>query len=244
LNYITPQQHIHSIAFSFSKLFILDIKAAHELHVYYPAYRLLYYGNTGILVISGAVFNPLLPILMQITKIFSELIKKNILHRAITLYDIRIHEIELRYTFLQCQPFICKTAGFRKVENRYLSRDYRQIYRSNGELKGTRKSSLCVQVNGADTAGSLIFNITGQKCRYLSLMHLAFTVPQLFESLKPLLVCFLTQATNPSVFNIQPSYLHFIDPRFLAIFNNAGWFSDSPFVKQRISQKLRGGGVY
>jgi hypothetical protein len=233
MSYVSPLLQIHSLALSFPKGFIRDIRAAHELNCRYPAYRLLYYGDTGILVIAGAVINPAVPILAQAVRAFTELIQNGILYPGIQLANVRLHELELRYTFWQCQPFICKSAGFRKVGNRYLSRDYRQVYRSNGELKETRKSFVCVELHRGGAASSLILNIAGRRRQHLSLFHLSLTTPRLFSELAPLLSCFLSQAASPIDFGISPHCLPYLDPQFIALFANAGWFQAGPFVRKR-----------
>ncbi|WP_010256952.1 hypothetical protein [Treponema primitia] len=231
---------IHSLALAFNKAFIRNIEEAHGLNINYPAYRLLYYGNTGILVIAGVVLNPIIPILTQIANIFIQLIHKGILYPNISITDLRIHELELRYTFLYYQPFLCKSSGFRKVGNRYLSRDYRKYYRTNGELKETRKSFLCIESH--NNSSSVIFNITGKKRQYLCLSDLTLTIPQLFCKLMPLLSCFLSQATNPFFFNINHNYLPYLCPDFIAILRKAGWFNNyNRFVKKRVHNFNPGG---
>jgi hypothetical protein len=241
---LPPSLHIHSLALSFAKEHIIDLEAAHTLHQYYPAYRLLYYGNTGILVVNGAVFNSVEPVVWQVSQVVNILVKNKIINQYIQLYHFRLHELELKYQFKDCQPFILNKAQFSRVNGRYLSNDYRQYFRGNGDLKETQKSFICVETNNHYNTATLILNLSGRKAQYLSMFLLQTSIHILFQRLSPVLSCYLTQVTTPEYFNIDTKYLQNISSEFLAIFKDAGWFTEERFVKKRVRNFKDGGRLW
>ncbi|GHV83692.1 hypothetical protein AGMMS50212_10320 [Spirochaetia bacterium] len=238
---IDPQLYIHSIALSFNKVFINNLHSAHRLAEIYPAYRLLYYGDRGILLVNGNVINTVEPVIHQVYWILTGLVKMGILNGDIRLYHLTLHELELKYCFSYSQPFFCSPNGFSKVNNRWLSNDYCRIYRSNGELKGAQKSFICAELFHRENRANLIFNLSGRKRQYLSLQILGYTIPHLFIQLIPLLSCYLTQAANPDDFRIETEYLYYMRPEFRQIFENAGWFTEDRFVRKRFRKNSDGG---
>jgi hypothetical protein len=229
-----PSFYIHSLALSFNKAFIRDMQAARNLSGRHPAHRLLYYGDTAILIIYGALFNPLEPVIAQIVPIIQRLQAIGILYQNLQFTDMKIHELEVKFIFPYFQPFICHSSGFRKVENLFLSRDYRKIYRSNAEVKGMQKSFVCVSLQNYGMSSNLILNIAGRKRQYLSMLLLNLCVPAMLPYLTTLLSCFLSQAVTPEDFTIHPNFLPYLDTDFTKIFTDAGWFSENPFVKKRV----------
>lgn len=245
MTYAEPQMHIHSLALSFPMLFIRDLQAAHKLAEVYPALRLLYYGDTGILVISGAVFNPDGPVIWQAYTILISLMRMGIITQHLRIYHLNVHELELKYSFVYFQPFICRPPGFLRVNNRWLSTDFRRFYRRDGELKGSQKSFICVEPNRGGYKANLIFNFSGRKRRYLSMPLLHLSTPGVFNQLAPLSSIYLTQAASPNDFMIDPQYIPFLRPDFVQVFSDAGWFDKiNGFVRKRVRDFNNGGALW
>jgi hypothetical protein len=141
--------------------------------------------------------------------------------------------------FVSCNPFIFNHCGFTQVGyNLWQSNDGRRIYRPAGEYKGNQCSFITLESTNGGC--NLQFNLSGRKKQYLGLVIFRMTLPQLFVQLTPLLSCYLTQTTTPQEFCIDSQFIPLLSPEFTAIFGNANWFNDAPFIQKRVRNSVRG----
>jgi hypothetical protein len=235
-----PTYHISSLALSFDRTLLENLDAVRALNATSLAQHIDVYGNTGIITIAGGFFNCFEPLVYQLCTVITKLIQDTVFCKYIKITDFRIYSLELKYMF-SCNPFVFNNSGFTQTGyNKWQSNDFRRIYRPDGEYKGNQRSFITLESTNGGYSVNLQFNLSGRKRQYLGLVIFRLTVPQLFIQLTPLLSCYLTQTVTPQEFSLDSQFIPLLAPDFTAIFANANWFSNTPFIQKRVRNNVRG----
>jgi hypothetical protein len=233
----TPLFFLRQLTLSFDKSFLLNKDLAHNLNSQYPWIRLLYYGNSAILIIYGSRFVYDQPLWYTVQAVIQWLQAGNILSKNLNVLNCSLHEIIVGFNFIDCHPFWADPNFFHKKDNMYFSPDNKPKFRSDGSQKTYPKSFLCFE-DLENKGANLIFTFSGDNCQYLSMNIINYSIPYLLPLLSQIITCKLTQVATPQTFKVKESLFSYFETYFTDIFDNAHWFDQDLFSRKRIDRNL------
>ena len=152
-----------------------------------------------------------------------------------------VHDMRLNFDFPVGNIIWCFAPDFYLVNgNSYLSADHKIKYRGDRyTVKERQKSLICygpLDRNHREKPSQLTLHISG---KYREIVDWDDFLPNGGLSIPfwQRLSNRLTQIVTPETFQINPSFIFFMNPVFLNLFSKTGWFSGEPFVKRRNRNK-------
>jgi hypothetical protein len=159
-------------------------------------------------------------------------------------YQANIHEIKLRFDIDIPGVIFCRTEKFLKIKgDMYRSDDTHKYLRKSGyddkkESKGRQMSF--VTVIQREAGSSVILSFSGKYRAHISPDLLYHDNDELIQCLCSFGSIYLTQATDPKVFEIARGYIPFLPEIFYSMLKDANWF-DGSFRRKNITPNFLGG---